>query len=206
MKQKHFIDSHKGVTGLAIFSLIALHSQWQNQTAWAYLALHGTYGLLWVLKSQLFPDKQWEQPTSIFYGAYIWAGLTLYWITPWIITSQQVEAPEWYIAICIALYVVGIFFHFTADLHKYIALQFRPEHLIKTGLWARCRNPNYFGELLIYLGFSLLARHWLPLVVIAVFMIVVWFPNMRKKDRSLSRYPDFAAYKANSKLLIPYIF
>jgi hypothetical protein len=28
---------------------------------------------------------------------------------------------------------------------------------------------------------------------------------MRRKDRSLSRYPEFAAYKQQTKLLIPYL-
>jgi hypothetical protein len=28
---------------------------------------------------------------------------------------------------------------------------------------------------------------------------------MRKKDRSLSRYPEFAAYKTKTKLIIPYV-
>jgi hypothetical protein len=31
-------------------------------------------------------------------------------------------------------------------------------------------------------------------------------PNMLKKDRSLSRYPEFAVYKNNSGLLIPKLF
>jgi hypothetical protein len=64
MKQKFYIDTHKGVTPLAILAMMALHNQWQNSTAWIYLALHGTYGILWVLKSRFFPDKQWEQQAS----------------------------------------------------------------------------------------------------------------------------------------------
>jgi hypothetical protein len=31
-------------------------------------------------------------------------------------------------------------------------------------------------------------------------------PNMRRKDRSLSRYPEFAPYAARTKLLIPYVW
>ena len=61
MKQKHFIDSHKGVTFIAVLLMMAWFNQWQNPTAWVYLALHGTYGILWILKGQIFPDAQWEQ-------------------------------------------------------------------------------------------------------------------------------------------------
>ncbi|RMG87786.1 MAG: steroid 5-alpha reductase, partial [Chloroflexi bacterium] len=50
MKQKHFIDSHKGVTPIVILLLIAIFNQWENPTAWVYWGLHGSYGVLWVLK------------------------------------------------------------------------------------------------------------------------------------------------------------
>ena len=206
MKQRHFIDSHKAATGLFVLALIAVYDQWDNPTAWVYLALHGTYGLLWVLKSRIFPDKQWEQPTSLAYGLVIWAGLSLYWIAPWLITSQNVQAPPWYLGLCIAIYAVGVFWHFASDMQKTMFLKLKPGHLMTDGLWSRLRNPNYFGELLIYLGFGLLAMHWAPLIVILLFVLIVWLPNMRRKDRSLARYPDFASYKARSKLFLPFVF
>jgi len=206
MKQRHFIDSHKAATGLFVLALIAIYGQWDNPTAWVYLALHGTYGLLWVLKSRIFPDKQWEQPTSLGYGLVIWAGLSLYWIAPWLITSQNVQAPPWYLGLCIAIYGLGVFWHFASDMQKTMFLKLKPGHLMTDGLWSRLRNPNYFGELLIYLGFGLLALHWAPLIVILLFVLIVWLPNMRRKDRSLARYPDFASYKARSKLFLPFVF
>jgi protein-S-isoprenylcysteine O-methyltransferase Ste14 len=206
MKQKFYIDTHKGVTPLAILAMMALHNQWQNSTAWIYLALHGTYGILWVLKSRFFPDKQWEQQASLWYGLFIWGGLTLYWAAPWLLAANNIQVPPWYLGLCVTLYGFGVFFHFASDMQKHTWLHLRPGQLIKTGLWARCRNPNYFGELLIYLGFGLLAMHWLPIMIIILYLAMIWLPNMRKKDRSLSRYPDFSDYRANSKMLIPYLF
>jgi hypothetical protein len=29
--------------------------------AWVYLPLHGTYGVLRLLKDRIFPDRQWQQ-------------------------------------------------------------------------------------------------------------------------------------------------
>lgn len=205
MKQKHFIDSHKGATSLAVLAMMAFYDQWANVTAWVYLALHGTYGILWVLKSRSFPDRQWEQQTSLGFGLVIWASLSLYWIAPWLITSRGIQAPPWLIGLCVAMYGVGVFYHFTADMQKHVALQLRPG-LITDGLWATNRNPNYFGELLIYAGFSLLAMHWVPLAALSLFVAAVWLPNMRRKDRSLSRYPQFGEYRARSRLFIPFVF
>lgn len=206
MKQKHFIDSHKAVTCIAVLILMAVYREWSNPTAWVYLALHGTYGILWVLKSRIMPDKSWEQETGLGYGLVIWGGLTLYWVAPWLLTSRGVQAPAWYLGICVSLYALGVFWHFASDMQKHTSLKLRPGRLITDGMFARCRNPNYLGELLIYLGFGLLAMHWVPMVILVLFVAIVWVPNMLRKERSLSRYPEFEAYKRQSKMFIPFLF
>lgn len=205
MRMRHFIDLHKGITGLVVLAMIAIHGQWQNPTAWVYLALHGSYGLLWVLKSRWFADASWERPAGWAYGVVVvWGGLSLYWIAPWVLTQRGIEAPPWVLALCTFLYVMGLFFHFGADMQKHTALSIRPG-LVMDGLWSICRNPNYFGELLIYLSFALLALHWAPIVVLALFVSVYWVPRMLQKDRSLSRYPEFAAWKQRTSLFIPFL-
>ncbi|HEX7975013.1 MAG TPA: DUF1295 domain-containing protein [Anaerolineales bacterium] len=206
MKQKHFIDAHKGATAFFVLLLMALYGQWHNPTAWVYLALHGAYGFLWALKSRIFPDRRWEQPTGWGYGLVIWGGLSLYWIAPWLLMVRGVQAPGWYLALSIGLYSFGLFFHFATDMQKHTELKLRPGHLISGGLFRYSRNMNYFGELLIYLGFGLLAMHWLPVVVLLVWVGLVWLPYMRQKDRSLSRYPEFAEYRRKTRLFIPYLF
>ena len=206
MKQKYFIDSHKGATAPVVFLLIAYFNQWENTTAWVYLALHGSYGIMWVLKSAIFPDKTWEEKCSLWYGLYIWSGLTLYWISPVIIMSGAVNNSAVYIGLCILVFAMGVFFHYSADMQKHIHLKLKPGKLITDGLMSRCRNTNYFGELLIYLSFALLSGHWIPIVVLVSFMIIIWLPNMRRKDMSLSRYPDYEEYKKRSSLLIPFIW
>ncbi|MBX3081602.1 MAG: DUF1295 domain-containing protein [Anaerolineae bacterium] len=206
MKWKHFIDSNKGVTFVAVLLMMAIFNQWENPTAWVYLALHGSYGWMWVIKSRVFPDKTWERPVSLPAGLGIWAGLMLYWIAPLIITSQNVRLPAFALGLLIALYILGVFLHYTADMQKYTALKLQPGKLITEGLWSLCRNPNYLGEFMIYLSFALLSAHWLPLVVLALYMLIIWFPNMYQKDRSLARYPDFTAYKQRTKLFIPGVF
>ena len=87
-------------------------------------------------------------------------------------------------------------------MQKHMKLSLAPG-LITDGLWSRVRNPNYLGELLIYAGFSALAMHWAPFVVLALFVAVIWIPNMLRKDKSLSRYPKFAEWKKRSWLFIP---
>ena len=206
LPHKYYIDSHKGLTGPFVLGLIAYYHAWDNLLAWIYLALHGTYGVLWALKSRYFGDKNWERPVGLGVALYTWGGLSLYWITPWLIVSHRNHpiAP-WMVGLCIAMYSFGVFLHFASDMQKHMSIAYRRGTLLTDGLWSLSRNPNYLGELFIYLGFSLLAMHWIPLAALGAFVVTVWIPNMRRKDRSLSRYPEFAAYKAQTKLLIPYV-
>jgi steroid 5-alpha reductase family enzyme len=206
MKHKYFIDIHKGASFLAILGMMAYFNQWNNLTAWIYLSLHGTYGILWVLKSHVFPDRQWENTISPGYALVSLASLSLYWIAPFMLTWRGIQAPGWLIGLCISMYTFGIFLHFVTDMQKYIELKYNPGQLITDGLLRRTRNINYFGELLIYLGFGLLAMHWLPILVILLFIIFFWAPNMLKKDKSLARYPEFTKYRRTSKLFLPFLF
>lgn len=204
-KQKHFIDSHKVATAAAILGMMAWTGNWHNVTAWVYFGLHGAYGFLWIMKSKMFGDRQWDQPTGLAYGVIIWMALTGYWTAPYFILTQDFEAPAWFLGLAIFSYSLGVFFHFSADMQKTIQLKLKPGELITDGIWSRSRNPNYFGELLIYLGFTSLAWHWFPLAWLGAMIAVVWVPNMLKKDRSLSRYDGFADYKKRSALIIPFI-
>ncbi|MGB3201464.1 MAG: DUF1295 domain-containing protein [Nodosilinea sp.] len=204
MKIKHAINLHKGAT---VFYVAALMVAYQNFGVgpWVYLALHGTYGLLWLLKDRLYPDKQWEQPISLGGGAVTFGFLGLYWVAPFLLISRGVEPPLPLVAGAIALNILGIFLHYVSDAQKYFTLKYQ-SGLITEGLFARCRNTNYLGEILIYVSFALLAMHWLPFAIVGLVVALVFVPNMRKKDKSLSRYPEFADYKARSGLLLPRLF
>ena len=217
LKLRHWIDSHKAATGPFTLALIAAHPHaWDNYTAWTYAALHGTYGLLWVVKSSVFPDASWEKPAGVFKaegvpvggGLTVWASLSLYWIAPWVICRDDVRVSAPQLAAAVAAYTVGVFLHFASDMQKHTSLTLRPGKLITDGLFAKVRNVNYLGELLIYGGFSSLAVKQTPLPAMALGAMVLfaWIPNMIRKDKSLSRYPEFEQYKKSSWCFIPLVW
>ncbi|MBR8839165.1 MAG: DUF1295 domain-containing protein [Stigonema ocellatum SAG 48.90 = DSM 106950] len=204
MKSKYAINLHKGLTSGVILALMILYQNF-SLGPWVYLALHGTYGYLWLLKDRLYPDKQWEQEISIFGGIFIFGILSLYWIAPFILISSRTIPSLPLVAIAISLNILGIFLHFVSDAQKYYTLKYK-EGLITEGLFERCRNTNYLGEILTYSSFALLAQHWLPFLILGSFISMIFIPNMLKKDQSLSRYPEFADYKRRSGLLFPLLF
>ena len=214
LKQKYFIDSHKGITPLFIIFLISFYNAWNNTEAIIYLALHGTYGFLWVTKSFIYPDKQWESKVNILYGFLIWIVLSLYWLSAYVIVTGNhfmkmkifENCGPGYLGVLISFYIIGVFLHFTSDMQKYISLKLNPGKLITEELFARSRNTNYLGELFIYLGFILIAKDFLPLIALFIVIVFVWVPNMINKDKSLSRYSNFNEYKRKAKMFFPFLF
>jgi len=202
-RERHLIDAFKGLTAPFVLFVMFWTDAVERYDAWTYLALHGTYGLLWVLKSRVFGDKNWEQPLRLFRGSQIAVGLAAYWVAPVVLCLNEQPAPPWLVAGAVVLFGLGVFFHFASDMQKHMHLAHRPGVLLTDGLWARSRNPNYLGELLIYLSFCALAWHWLPTLLFGVIIAFEWLPNMLRKDRSLSRYEAYTAWAGQSGRLFP---
>ena len=204
IKIKHSINLHKGTT--LIFVLVLMIA-YQNFTLgpWIYLALHGTYVILWLLKDRIYPDKQWEEEIPVIQSIMMFVIIGLYWVAPYILISSGTEPPIPLVAAAICLNIFGVFLHYSSDAQKYYTLKYKPG-LITEGFFARCRNTNYLGEMFIYISFAMLAQHWLPFLILGGFFALIFIPNILKKDKSLSRHLEFTEYKANSGLIIPQLW
>jgi hypothetical protein len=196
------INAQKGGTLLYVLALMAFFDVWST-TAWTYAALHGSYGLVWLLKDRVFPDPNWEVRVT-FGGALASWALVLgpYWIAPTLIVLQQREASPATLGGATLLYVVGVVVMVGADAQKYFVLKAR-KGLITDGFFARVRHPNYLGEMLLYASFAVVAGHWAPWLVLAFVWSLVFLPNMLRKEASMARHPGWDAYKARSGLLLP---
>jgi protein-S-isoprenylcysteine O-methyltransferase Ste14 len=204
MKLKHPINLHKGLTSIVVLGLMVAYHNF-SITPWVYLALHGTYGLLWLIKDAVYPDRQWEEEISIGLGIGTFLLLGAYWLPPFLLISSSTTPPAPLIALAIATNIFGVMLHFVSDAQKHFTLKYR-SGLITEGFFESCRNTNYLGEILIYLGFAMLVQNWLAFLPLSAFIAGIFVPNMLKKDRSLARYPQFAEYQTNSGLLIPKLF
>ncbi|NIP83079.1 MAG: DUF1295 domain-containing protein [Gemmatimonadetes bacterium] len=214
------IDLHKGLTGPVVLALMLALGVF-TVPAWTYLALHGSYGVIWVIKDRTFPDRQWQRRVRWTGAVATWAFLSLYWIAPAILllgTAGAVDLGAWdpagppWLAAAIALYALGLVLMVGADAQKNLTLAARSGReggtgagLITTGFFARTRHPNYLGEMLIYGGFALVVDHWLPWAVLAGVWGLFFVPNMLAIDASLSRYPEYEAWRTRTGFLLPRI-
>ena len=85
---------------------------------------------------------------------------------------------------------------------------------IQSGLWAKSRHPNYFGEIMLWIGVAIIAApvlqgwQWIalisPLFVTLLLTRVSGVPLLEQRaDEKWGGQPDYEAYKKNTPVLIP---
>ncbi len=202
-RQSWVIDVHKGVTGPFVALLMLAYGN-GSAAAWIYLALHGGYGLAWVVKDRTFPDQGWQARITLGGAVVTFLGLSLYWLLPFFLVSGLVgtAASPALMAAAVVAYTFGLVLMLGADAQKYFTLRER-NGLIRDGFYRYVRHPNYLGEMLVYSGFALLVNHWLPWLILGAIWAVLFLPRMLAIDASLARYPDWAAYRARAGFLLP---
>jgi len=146
-------------------------------TLWAArLALH--VGIRNLGAPEDFRYRQWREEAG---PAFWWISLLKVFLLQalllWIVSSPlllaQLEGPASALAardlVGIALFAMGFAFEAVAD-WQLVRFKREPSNrgrILRTGLWARSRHPNYFGEALLWWGLGLLAAPtggWLAFV------------------------------------------
>jgi protein-S-isoprenylcysteine O-methyltransferase Ste14 len=204
------VNAQKAGTFLAIGLMMAWYDN-DSTAAWIYLALHGSYGLAWIIKDLAFPDPAWQARVTIGGGinAFVLV-LGWYWFIGWMLVSgfsrPDYPLPDnaWY-CLGISACILGCTIMVAADAQKYFTLRLRPG-LIRDGMFRYVRHPNYLGEILVYASFALLVWHWLAWAILLAVWLLVFAPNMAMKEASLARHPGWAEYRRGSGWLLPRLF
>ena len=202
LKMAWVIDFHKVVT-LFIIAGMMLYLENFTTAAWVYLGLHGIYGYCWLVKDFGFRDSSFN--ARVTWGGAFMTYLLLvgwYWLFPWFFLTRSTAPSNALLFTAIALHTWGITWMIAADCQKHFTLKYH-RGLMTEGMFRYTRNPNFFGEILIYFSYALLADHWLTWIVFG-YAVLYFYTRMLVKDGSISRYPEWERYAANSSRLIPW--
>jgi protein-S-isoprenylcysteine O-methyltransferase Ste14 len=207
LKLAWVINFQKGATAFYVLALMLLFNNFST-AAWVYLALHGTYGACWLMKHFAFPDRGWEKRVTLGGGllAFLFV-LGPYWVAPTLLISgvlgpEHPQPSNLLLAFSISLHTLGVAIMLSADAQKTFSLRCRPG-LIQDGMFKYIRHPNYLGEMMIYAAYALLVQHWMPWLILAWVWSAIFLVNILMKEASLARYPEWAAYKARTGMLLP---
>jgi steroid 5-alpha reductase family enzyme len=145
----------------------------------------------------------------------LWVSLTLAAALAAITTTTRKEL-DLAALIGTLVWVFGFAIEATADLQK---SRFRADpqnkgKFIHTGLWAWSRHPNYFGEIVLWIGVAIIAlpvlRGWQwatlisPVFVTLLLTRVSGVPLLEKRaDEKWGGQEDYEAYKERTPVLIP---
>ena len=116
----------------------------------------------------------------------------------------------------LTLWVVGFGIEALADEQK---RRFRNDpanrgEFIRSGLWAWSRHPNYFGEILLWVGVAIIAapvlRGWQWMTLISPFFVLLLLTRIsgvplleRRADERWGGREDYEVYKRRTSILVP---
>jgi protein-S-isoprenylcysteine O-methyltransferase Ste14 len=197
-----FVNMQKAGT---LFIMLGLMIYYRNFSlgAWVYTALHGSYGMLWIMKDYVFPDKGFQQRVSLFAIVAVCLILVLYEGCGFLMMSRFVDnnpSPE-RVFFCIFIYVFGVSLMLLTDLQKYITLKYK-KGLIDDHFLATNRNTNYFGEIMLYSSFAVLVNHRYAFYFLFFVWGTVFVSRIYLKEKSLRQKEGYKNYAQNSYLLV----
>ena len=133
--------------------------------------------------------------------------------------QPRLAANRWtYLRSLAGLWAFGFAIEVVADAQKN-RFNANPEikgKFISTGLWSRSRHPNYFGEIVLWVGVTIIALpvlqgwQWIaiisPIFVTLLLTRVSGIPLLEKKaDQKWGGQEEYEEYKEKTPVLIPRI-
>jgi protein-S-isoprenylcysteine O-methyltransferase Ste14 len=174
-----------------------------------YLCLHISYCLWWLVEQWFYPLRRqqiFSEPIGAtgFILSLLFVGV--FYSFPGYLAFTNPEPLSWAAAaVALPLFFFGSLINATADIQKLTAKQYGAG-LVSDGIWRFSRNINYFGDLLRYLSFSVVAgsiwSYLLPSLI-----ALLYIQRIFSKEQSMSqKYQNYQEYQQASTRLIPFIW
>ncbi len=173
-----------------------------------YLCLHISYCSWWLLEQWLYPARKqlFNEPASIleFTFSLVFVGL-LYALPGYLAFTNSVPLSFTATGVALPLYIFGSLINTAADVQKMTA-KLEGAKLVSDGIWRFSRNINYFGDLMRYLSFSVVAGSiWAYIVPSAIALL--YLQRIAQKEQTMGeKYAEYADYQQSSRRLIPFIW
>jgi steroid 5-alpha reductase family enzyme len=145
----------------------------------------------------------------------LWVTFTMAAALVAITTSARKELDAFAI-VGFLIWVFGFAIEVAADAQKsrFSANPANKGNFIQTGLWSRSRHPNYFGEIVLWVGVAIIAlpvlQGWQWVAMISPFFVTLLLTRVsgvplleNKADKKWGGQEDYESYKKKTPVLIP---
>lgn len=174
-----------------------------------YLCLHIGYCVWWLLEQWLYPERRrviFNEPINIVGIVFTVLFVGIFYALPGFLAFTNPEPISLLaVAIALPLYYFGSLINTSADVQKLTAKQ-QGVGLVRDGIWRFARHINYFGDLLRYLSFSIVAGSVWGYLVPAAIAVFYWQRIQARERSMLEKYENYSDYQQTSKRLIPLIW
>ncbi len=180
----------------------------QDQRQIIYLCLHISYCLWWLLEQWFYPQRRQIFNERVGASGFIFTLLSVgvfYALPGYLAFTNPVPLSMMAVGVALPLYIFGSLLNASADVQKLTAKQFGAG-LVRDGIWRFSRNIDYFGDLLRYLSFSVVAGSaWAYVVPGAIALL--YLQRISQKEQAMAqKYQDYAEYEQSSTRLIPFFW
>lgn len=226
-KTEMFFDLTGSITYITVILISVLLSPTKDLRSYVLLVLVTTWALR--LGTFLFrrikaagEDRRFRELKSSFPRFLLTWTLQGLWVTfslaaaLAVVTSTKRVGFDIYLIIGILIWLVGFIFEVIADSQK-SHFKSNPENdgkFIQTGLWSWSRHPNYFGEIVLWVGVAIIALpvltgwQWVtmisPVFITLLLTRISGVPMLEKRaDEKWGGEPGYETYKRNTSVLVP---
>ena len=179
----------------------------------------GTFLLLRIIKEG--KDKRFTEIKKSFSSflltwtmSSLWVFLTSMNALTSIINNKIINN-DFFLHIGLSVWVIGFLIESIADFQKNNFRKKYKNKFISSGLWKYSRHPNYFGEIILWIGISIITYPTLDglqnLTLITPFLIYLLLTKIsginlleEKAEQEWGNDPSYIKYKNNTPQLIPF--
>ena len=224
-------DKLTDISYAATFATIAIWSFVTSNQTW-YHALLLLMVLVWAVRLGSFllyrvikkgKDARFDGMRESFtkFGKFWLAQAITVWVMmiPSVFAFNAEPSRDWLAITGVIIWAIGLACETVADLQK-LAFNNDPANKnkwIDTGIWHYSRHPNYFGEILVWVGVYLFTLASLPLLpaiiglvspafIIILLLFISGIPILEKSaDERWGKDAKYQDYKKRTSILIPFI-
>ena len=189
--------------------------------------------LIWAIRLGLFlfirvmkvgEDRRFREAKKSFSKYLLWWSMSALWVflttanALTLIINNANIFNDIFFYLGLSIWCIGFLFEVVADeqKRKFRIIKDNKDQFISTGLWSFSRHPNYFGEILIWIGMAIIAfptlNGWQYVTLISPIFIYILLTRIsgvnlleNRAEEKWGGNDDYEKYKKEVPVLIPFI-